>query len=710
MNRNSSRPGNWQLLPVILSMFISSTATVVAEDLQDLDILRDGWPRAFFFRQPDITLSRPNRPGFDQWERIFCRLDGIMGKTLDEEIPDTQARNIPIFTRFKQLHPKQAVLLHFNGDARDPRWECGEFFAGHWLYFNGCRVTDDVPAQPGECALHVEDPRLFRVNMGRFGDKNEDLGLCALGADGKPDWSRSEQLELLAVDAEARTLRVRRGAFGTTPRAFAAGKAYVAAHITEGPWTRKSNLLWFYNYSTRCPRDAKGRTCGDVLSEDLARRFRPGGALATLDGLEFDEMDFVARSAGRRQADCDGDGRADGGIFDGINSFGIGIFEFCRQLREKLGPDRIIMADGQMPEPQRCCGLLNGIESEGFPQLLDPEIADWSGGLNRFEFWRRNAHAPALNYIAHKFIDRESLKPANFKAGGMKFAQVPLSTTRLVMAAGLFCDATFSYLIMPSSKPGIGIYDELQMGTANRLHWLGRPLAPPVRLALRTPDLFDGGGTRLSDEFLASLRAAAEKVERDEDSRALKVTAPTGGATKLVFTIPNVRLPEGDLLLHCRVKADPMRGYPPEIPRLAWVSWHNTGAAAAPHGDTPALTPARIMTWVGREWFDASFYFRNLGPGVVDLTFEMEGGEPMSLADLTAHAATDVMARDYEHGVVLANPGTRPFTFDVSTLFTGAKLRRLQGSPDQDPTTNNGSAVGASVTVGPRDALFLAKE
>ncbi len=87
---------------------------------------------------------------------MFLWLDGIMGKTLDEEVPGTQSPNIPFFTRFKQAHPKQAVLLHLNGNSRDPR----------------------------------------------------------------------------------------------------------------------------------CPRDAKGRTCSDVLAEDIARRFLPGGALAAFDGLE----------------------------------------------------------------------------------------------------------------------------------------------------------------------------------------------------------------------------------------------------------------------------------------------------------------------------------------------------------------------------------------------------------------------------------------
>ena len=82
----------------------------------------------------------------------------------------------------------------------------------------------------------------------------------------------------------------------------------------------------------------------------------------------------------------------------------------------------------------------------------------------------------------------------------------------------------------------------------------------------------------------------------------------------------------------------------------------------------------------------------------------------MRLSEITAHAAPDAMAREFEGGVVLANPSSRAHRFDLGALFLGVRLRRLQGSPEQDPRTNNGRPVGAAVEIGPRDALFLRKE
>jgi len=96
------------------------------------------------------------------------------------------------------------------------------FFAGHWLHYEGCLTESAIGAAAAgaESEIRVADPRLFRVGIGRYDDAGEDLAICGLGPDGRPDWSRVEQVELLAVDRGARTIRVRRGAFGTAPPAF----------------------------------------------------------------------------------------------------------------------------------------------------------------------------------------------------------------------------------------------------------------------------------------------------------------------------------------------------------------------------------------------------------------------------------------------------------------------------------------------------------
>ena len=331
-----SAAGRACVLAVILTAVVPAQAAKPAatkRDPQNLTILEPSYPRAFFFRASESPSGNP-RITFEGWNASFSRLMGIEGKTLDEEVPGRSSRNIDFFTRFKKLHPDQLVLLHYNGNARDPRDGTGKFFAGHWLYYNGCKLLSDLPAEQGESDVRVEDPDLFQVGMGRYRTSNEDVGLCALDAAGRPDWNRSEQVQIVRIDRRNKTLRVRRGCYGTKPQAWTAGNTYAAAHVTEGPWGRRSNLLWFYNYSTRCPRDRQGRCCAEVLTDDLAARFLPGGELAAFDGLEFDVLSNEIHIHGpRREADCDADGHGDRGVFDGMNTYGIGVVRFCRLLR-----------------------------------------------------------------------------------------------------------------------------------------------------------------------------------------------------------------------------------------------------------------------------------------------------------------------------------------------------------------------------------------
>ena len=65
--------------------------------------------------------------------------------------------------------------------------------------------------------------------------------------------------------------------------------------------------------------------------------------------------------------------------------------------------------------------------------------------------------------------------------------------------------------------------------------------------------------------------------------------------------------------------------------------------------------------------------------------------------------------REFEHGLVLANPSHRPQTFDLGNSFpagrsaaSGARRNRIR--------TNNGSPVGETITLGERDAIFLRNE
>jgi len=663
------------------------------QDLEKLRILSDEYPRVFFFRQAEGMAAQKNL-SYERWENTFERLMGIEGKVLEEEVPGRSIRNIDFFTRFKKRHPDQLVLLHFNGNARDPRYESDRFFAGHWIYFNGAKILSDVPAEEGQTDIRVDKPNLFKLNMGRYRNCNEDIGLCMLDADGKPNWHQSEQVQLVSVDSRNKTIRVRRGCYGTKPRAFSEGFSYAAAHMSEGPWGEQSHLLWYYNYSTNSPRDKDGRKCADILVGHLAELFGQDGELAVFDGLEFDVLKFRCGGSLRgRGADCDADGEIDGGLQGNISSYGAGVVEFCRQLRERLGENLLILADGMGANNQRAFGILNGIESEGWPHLRDREIHDWSGGLNRHFFWDKNARPGVFNYINHKF------KEPTDNPGITKWADVPFNIHRLVFAVGVFTNSAICYSYTPGNDPDgmFGIWDEFRMGTDKRLGWLGKPLGPAERMATWMPDLLSGKGNPISRDFLT--RFSGNGIQFRPESGSLKITTTDTKASELRFLLSNVPCSGTDLVVFVTARGDTMQGYPPEIARTMYVSAVQKGQR---EGENDSF-----MTWVNGVEFDSGFYFSNIESDHVDLEFVVEGSEPVWISRIQAHAHPDAIYRELEHGLVVANPSPHPYVFDLDKLFPGRTFKRLQGSETQDTVSNDGSIVRGKLNLGPKEGLFL---
>jgi hypothetical protein len=113
------------------------------------------------------------------------------------------------------------------------------------------------------------------------------------------------------------------------------------------------------------------------------------------------------------------------------------------------------------------------------------------------------------------------------------------------------------------------------------------------------------------------------------------------------------------------------------------------------------------MTWVNEDWFRSGFFYRHVRSRQVDLTFAIEGNQPVTLRSVTVHAHADAIYRVFEQGIVLANPSLKPYTFDLSRLSPGRSYRRIQATANQDTETNNGQPVGSSVTLGEREGLFL---
>jgi hypothetical protein len=184
------------------------------------------------------------------------------------------------------------------------------------------------------------------------------------------------------------------------------------------------------------------------------------------------------------------------------------------------------------------------------------------------------------------------------------------------------------------------------------------------------------------------------------EEEGLVISSTDEDAGKLRFSIPEVVVSGKYLTLFINASCEKMGPYPKEIARLFWVEVPEEEA-----------TQKRHMGWANHKPFESVFYFRDIGTGRVDLHFEMDGTEDLVIHGLEAYAGGDLRCREFENGVVLANPTEEAVVFDLADLFPGHRFRRLQGSPEQDPLTNNGQAVtSSSIAVPGLDALFLVKD
>jgi len=504
----------------------------------DLEIFRRGYPRALFFRMPEVEARR-GVLSYEEWEKKFLPLNGIVGKALDESSEhEGQYDNLPFFLRYKENNPSKLVLLHYHGAGRRATDTTAGFFAGHWLHYAGTDLVREVEADPNATVLHVADTSVFRLD--RAQGVGDDVAIAPIGDDGKPDWESVEQVRLEEVDAENETITVERGAYGTEPRSFPAG-SYLAAHVLTAPYPSEDNpirtvTLWSYNFSTVGPRDAEGRNGADALVDHLVEKLGPGGPLATFDGLVFDVFSFgVGNSQPKADVDADADGVADGGTIDGVDVVGLGTLEFAEALRERL-PGKIVLADGQKPDKsQRSFGYLNGMESEGFPDIEDIELDHLSRGMNVLSFWRENSTAPTFNYVSFKYTDKESEKTRRntFEEPNSSEDQ-SYRKLRLALASAQFADVSFTHpkdwappeTLWQQENVMVRVFDELWQGVEQNTNWLGMPLGPAVHLAAESPDLLDGKRETWPQDFVE--RFEGEEVAFAQDALAGMVVEPAG--------------------------------------------------------------------------------------------------------------------------------------------------------------------------------------
>jgi hypothetical protein len=547
-----SREQDRNLKPYLEVTFDNVYTPPAQQDPFELEFFQpESQPRMLDFR----GMQNPAVDGMNYraWDAAAALSQGIIGKALyeNEKTQDFMPNCEAYYTEYKKNHPEKLAMIHIsaNGRLRTPGnisstpFQTDDFFPGHWLYFQGQRLTRDIGAE--EVTIFVEDVMYFK--------KNDVVGIFEL-SEGKIQWRKNEYVLVKGIDKEHNSLKVLRGQFATPARNFTAG-SYVAAVATAMyPET------WRYNLARSCPKDEAGKTCLDRVMELYAEWLAPGGYFEGMNGIALDVDVFYSeknnRRPGWRHHDVNGDQTADAGFINGVNDYGLGKLDFHQRLRDLLGPDRMISGDITSAGEQRSVAFLNGGESEIFPHQGDNEyLRLWSNGVNKFGFWMSNAVEPRYCYSP---IKESKLKE---KALG------PVRLMRLHNAAVQLLGAASG--VQPLKKDG-RIFDEMVKGVAQQPNWLGAKVGDTLRPGLHTPDLLSGAGTDLNADFVNAWSSGDALISKVGNE--LKIAGRSGNQNSMVATFKSVALPAGSLLVAFDVRAEPRPDYPDHLPRLVWVS------------------------------------------------------------------------------------------------------------------------------------------
>jgi len=663
-------------------------------------------PRTVNFRYIDHHDSGP--PETPPWElnklqRVDAAVFDIGGETALSTLQELKA-TYPDKLALGYTNHWHGRRLRAKADGRDvlPFADTPPQF---FLFYAGATLTQAVA--PGAETICVSNAARFR--------KDDILQLRA----GLADWSVTEGARVVGLASESTScdgdaLQIERAQYATDPpggRAFLAGST-VAPHAS----TLNANAVR-YNLSLHCPEVA-GQRASDVMANLYAGLFED--ELFQLDGMTFDVGLWFVHSrcanADDRGLDCDNDLQPDGCVIDNQNSFGLGVVQWLKLLRQAVGPQKILLADSNTSNGQRAYIHTNGFEAEGFPKFGNYD--GFAGSFDQAKLWKEiESPYPRMAYLYTK--DNTSVWNGTstvLPEGWSHEAAGPNDYRfRVGAAAAALLGFYHAYSTEPDTLPHTAQHyewDEHLGGALNQPGYLGRPKGRFERLTVQLGDpiaIPDGSFESGVAKWLVSTKkgASATGPTADPDARggAVALRVDVSQVSSVAYPNPNARnvklsfetlatLSEGEHTLSFWAKAAPLY----DAPEL--TAGMKVGINKGPSNDfqltrywrqyfVPVQVPAgpaqkatlaiRIGEEAGAVWIDDVV----LRPGGADLFF-----------------------RQFDRGLVLLNMTTSPHTF----ALPNGPYRRLDGVLTPPPGPNDGATGLSSETVAARDARFLLRE
>lgn len=615
----------------------------------------------------------------------------ILGPWDEDALPGLRRRNPDIIL----LNSTNACELGFSTDPDAEPWENEELarVPARWLL---TQVGADLAQAVSASATTLYVSRVTASAGGRTYPLFV-AGDCAV-IDG-------ELVAVRAVDAGAKTLRVRRGV--VWPAAPHAAGARAAATISFWP---QSLLL---DQSTYCPAVTVDPAVGpETWAEYNARLAAALVAGPAWDGLLIDRADgdesWLVGDSTARTIDPDRSNRV---VTDGYAAFdaawNAGLRGFEERLRGLVG-DKLVFVNWGAPN----FDLLNGNNFEGFPMTDTTAYGrPWHQSVwgpaadGGYLEWLEKARQPNLTMV-ETYEDDAGPDPTG-DGSYRNPAAAPgfrpdYRKVRFGLATALLGDGFFSYEVNTNGHGSLGLlwFDEYD-GAGRGRGYLGQPQGPARRAAgeLVTPDLARGGGFETAADVAAwdwwTDDGYAGAVVRDtttaaEGSASLRLVVSRAGGTdwRASLGCRLLALREGaDYTVSFWARADREREVSvwAQQRRKPWKTWLDLGSvrvttvwrryevgAPCSGDDVAAALQVGVGQATGSVWLD-------------DVRLQ--------------RGSREVWCRDYQRGVVLVNASAA-----VRAVPLGGTFKRLRGA--QAPAVNDGG-YGTRVALPARDGLIL---
>ncbi|WP_339891976.1 hypothetical protein [uncultured Alteromonas sp.] len=540
------------------------------------------------------------------WIKRWGSASGIVLKALNEEVRPFEENTRTTLSLFREQYPDQLMLLHFNGRSRLPTFAPENMKASDFLYLLGTTNTTSISDKDSTSLVSVSDVKAFKRNRAIQDGVYDDVVLVHKNTDGTLNWDKYEHAKLIKVDPATQTITIKRDLLKQGKQAFDKGQAYIALHAAKGPFdkTVKQRLWeynWFYGGITKSSEyglsNRLGNELGTYLLQDMS--FFNG---ITLDVLTEYHQPKIGGYPGPIDANQDGLPDKDEISYDLWHKEGV--YQFLSALRNKVKDTKLILADGGYIH-QKAVHILNGMESEGWPNNEDGTLEHWSSGLNRYTFWSKFSQKPSLNYV----------RLAEYWTEDRKRKIPPDNIRRLTVVAAMMTDT----VIVPGHRPR-GIHYQ-KWPEFKSLRDLGKPIG---------------------------------KLKHYAADASISVKTKVGKPSKAHLEFPTLNFRNNKVSSEHCFGVSPKGG-----PVTVSVDATKQGGkeATATLIAKPDKEDARFSL-VSSEAFTSWFYWDDMTSE--EICFASSDGKALSLNALSINNSVLISYREYENGIVFTNPFNKP--------------------------------------------------